>query len=121
MMFPMAMNWRRFALLAEEMAQLAREAAEDATSEPAVFTSTSLPPDVRTRETFAKLCRKIPGAKKQGNCWRVPVADWEQFRSKKPVVKKTKITVPSVKQISVSIDEVLQRSGLRPIGGSTRN
>ena len=44
------------------------------------YTSLDLPPDVRTRERFAKLCRSIPGAALCGRTWRVSVTSWWEHR-----------------------------------------
>jgi hypothetical protein len=53
------------------------------------FSSLNLPPDILTRERFAKIARSIPGANLAGRVWRVPSAAWWAHRRA--------LTVPSPK------------------------
>jgi hypothetical protein len=45
-----------------------------------VYTSRHLPPDVPSRTLFARACRSIPEARRQGKTWIVPRAAWERAR-----------------------------------------
>ena len=45
-----------------------------------VYTSHALPPDAPTRALFARACRSIPQARRQGKTWIVPHCAWERAR-----------------------------------------
>ena len=45
-----------------------------------VYTSRHLPPDVPSRTLFARACRSIRDARRQGKTWIVPRAAWERAR-----------------------------------------
>ncbi|MBL8609993.1 MAG: hypothetical protein JNL38_21840 [Myxococcales bacterium] len=48
---------------------------------PAEYTSRRLPPDVRSATTFARVCRGIPEARRQGRTWVCPVDAWTRARA----------------------------------------
>jgi len=58
-----------------ELAALEADAASVAVS-----TSRELPADAPTRALFARACRSIPAARRQGKMWIVPRAAWERAR-----------------------------------------
>lgn len=62
------------------------QAADDV--EP-VYSSLSLPPDCKSRDVFRKLAPTIPGARKQGKVWIVPVESWTTARRRTPVQTPT--------------------------------
>lgn len=45
-----------------------------------VYSSRRLPPDAPSRTLFARACRSIPEARRQGKTWIVPRAAWERAR-----------------------------------------
>jgi len=66
------------ALAAELRAALGAESTEE-------YTSRRLPPDVRSATTFARVCRGIPEARRQGRTWVVPVDAWTRARAARRV------------------------------------
>jgi hypothetical protein len=76
---------------ASDLLALARAAVRDmeaprtdGRTDDGFYSSLNLPPDIRTRERFAKLCRGIPGASLAGRVWRVPSAAWWAHRRASP-------------------------------------
>lgn len=67
----------RAALAFDALADALREMGDD---KPDAYTSTSLPPDVCTRATFARQCRAIGEAQRIGRTWSVPRDAWERAR-----------------------------------------
>lgn len=69
---------------ASDLLALARAAVRDSEAprpagvraDDGFYSSLNLPPDIRTRERFAKIARHIPGATRSGRTWRVPTAAW---------------------------------------------
>jgi hypothetical protein len=55
--------------------------ARGMTGGPAVYSTRALPPDIRSRDRFNRLARHVPGARKVGRVWVVPVDAWHAFRS----------------------------------------
>jgi hypothetical protein len=70
-----------FAALAALEEARAREPAPDPAAD--VWTSRSLPADIRTRERFAKICATIPEAYQQGRVWVCPRSAWSAARTRK--------------------------------------
>lgn len=68
------------ALAAELRAALGAESPEE-------YTSRRLPPDVRSATTFARVCRGIPEARRQGRTWVCPVDAWTRARTPARAVK----------------------------------
>jgi hypothetical protein len=66
-------------VIARAYSELAELAAND-TESGQTFTSKSLPPDVSSRQHFARICRSIPGAVRRGKVWVVEQRIWEQAR-----------------------------------------
>ena len=72
-------------LIANAISELANLDAEAA---PAFYASNALPPDVQSRAVFARVCRAIPEARRQGKTWVVPRDAWERARSPKRAVRR---------------------------------
>lgn len=85
------MNYAR-ALLADVVAALRSDPALAADLRAALgsqsekeYTSRRLPPDVRTATTFARVCRSIPEARRQGRTWVCPADAWHRARARRHV------------------------------------
>lgn len=74
---------RRELLLAAAHAFSELAALEHDVERAEVYTSRRLPPDVGSRTVFARACRTIAQAHRQGKMWIVPRAAWEQARRPK--------------------------------------
>jgi hypothetical protein len=48
---------------------------------PATYSSTSLPPDLRSKDRFHRIAPKVPGAFKSGRVWHVDADAWRVYRS----------------------------------------
>ncbi len=59
-----------------ELAALDHEAQGEA-----LYTSRDLPPDVPSRTLFARACRSIPEARRQGKIWTVSHTAWQRARA----------------------------------------
>jgi hypothetical protein len=64
-----------FARLSEIDRQLATLASSE---DSAPYSSKALPPGIRTRSAFARACRGIPEAKRDGKLWIVSRDAWER-------------------------------------------
>ena len=76
------------------------------------FTSKRLPPGV-SRRTFVEVCRKIPGARREGRIWIVSVASWRAARVATP---------PKAPLLPANDDAaaLLEAAGLRPTRPTSR-
>ncbi len=72
-------------LVAQAITELANLEAEVA---PMFYSSTALPPDVHSRAMFARICRGVPEARRQGKIWVVPLDAWERARAPRRVVRR---------------------------------
>ena len=68
---------------ASDLLALARAAVRDmeaprtdGRTDDGYYSSLNLPPDIRTRERFAKIARHLPGASRSGRIWRVSTETW---------------------------------------------
>jgi hypothetical protein len=66
----------------------------------AFYSTRALPPDIRSRDRFNRLARHVPGARKVGRTWVVPVDAWHQARSGKPATSG---------DVSAAVQNVLAR------------
>jgi hypothetical protein len=77
-----------------------------------VYTSTSLPPGVTSREHFAAECRRLRIGEKHGRVWTVDANVW---RSARAAARKTK-HAPAPAMLEDQADRLLEASRLRLVG-----
>lgn len=102
------------AALAAERAKLLRAVASVSPPERDEYTSLRLPPDVRTRERFARLCRDLPEARREGTVWIVSRAAWTVSR-RRPQSTSTTTPTPLPVPAGASAEELARAAGLRPL------
>lgn len=73
-----------------------------------VYTSTSLPPGITSREHFATECRRLKVGVKHGRIWTVPAIDWLNKRN----AKKPKLHVVGADAIE-RIDGYINKTNAR--------
>lgn len=96
-------------LILETVRELGIVAAEP------TYDAQHLPPGFRSREAFAAECRrlKLNPTFKAGRSWSVPADIWTQARCEDKAHRRGPATAPAAD----SIDETLQKAGLRLVRG----
>jgi hypothetical protein len=73
-----------------------------------VYTSTSLPPGITSREHFATECRRLKVGVKHGRIWTVPAIEWLNARN----AKKPKLRVVGFEDVD-RIDGYINKTNVR--------
>lgn len=80
----------------ETIAKLTRELAalEADTALGDDYSSRNLPPDMRSRDRFRRVAKRIPEARRVGQTWTVPRDAWRRFRTSRKGERATPAPVP---------------------------
>jgi hypothetical protein len=98
-----------FAQLAKHLAPYLATAAA-----PVEYSTNSLPPDIRSRAGFNRLCAigSVQNARKQGRIWICDAADWRAFRSTSKRSRVVEAPPPAKSEPRSIDDQVADELGL---------
>ena len=86
----MANAHETIAKLTRELAALEADAADGDD-----YSSRNLPPDMRSRDRFRRVAKRIPEARRVGQTWTVPRDAWRAFRTKRVGEQAARAAVPA--------------------------